>query len=203
MLVVISGISGAGKDSVSEKLLRHPAMKALKLSRIVTYTDRLPRSGELDGYDYFFVTPEKLDELHSNHLLVEDPITYGTSRKATGKEQLEAVLRGKNKLWRIDPSLTLKIAQDNYLNQIFDDQTANKLYKETFIFFLIADHNEIVERRKLRDKDSYNQSDYDKRDEQDRKVFESIKNTDINIIENHNDRIEFAVEKIVNRIMKY
>lgn len=202
MLVVLSGLTSAGKDAVAEKILQHPAIRALKMSRLVTYTDRLPRSGEINEYDYFFVTPEKMDELHKNDMLAEDPVQYGTSRKATGKEQLEETIHGKHKLWRIDPSLTLKIAKGEFFKESFDSPIANSLQKDTIIFFLVADRDELIERRKKRDGDMYNESDYQIRDKQDEEILPKLQEVpNVEIINNPDGDLDQTVEKIINKLV--
>ena len=59
LLVVISGPSGVGKDSVIQ------CMKERKLPFrfVVTVTTRAPREGEVHGVDYFFVSREKFAEM--------------------------------------------------------------------------------------------------------------------------------------------
>jgi guanylate kinase len=54
-LIVLSGPSGAGKDSVLHALLCGPNSPCL-LVKCITATTRDPRDGEQDGVDYFFIT---------------------------------------------------------------------------------------------------------------------------------------------------
>lgn len=54
MLIVISGPSGVGKDSVLRSIL--DARKNVKVS--ISYTTRKPREGEINGRDYFFVSED-------------------------------------------------------------------------------------------------------------------------------------------------
>lgn len=57
-LVILSGPSGVGKSTVLRRLLeRHP--KQLRLS--VSATTRPPRPGEVDGVDYYFLSPEEFE----------------------------------------------------------------------------------------------------------------------------------------------
>lgn len=57
-LIVISGPSGAGKDTIVEKLLK----KNKNASLSVSATTRLPRPGEKDGVHYYFLTKEEFEK---------------------------------------------------------------------------------------------------------------------------------------------
>ena len=67
LLVVLSGPSGAGKDTVLRCLLAQE--KQIRLS--VSATTRAPREGEQDGKDYFFVTRERFEALTAQGGLLE------------------------------------------------------------------------------------------------------------------------------------
>ena len=57
LLVIISAPSGAGKDTVIDRLVQ---MQKLDDAAVyVTATSRKPRPGEVDGVRYYFYTPEK------------------------------------------------------------------------------------------------------------------------------------------------
>lgn len=59
LMFILSSPSGAGKTTMSHKLLG--ADEAIKLS--VSVTTRPPRDGEVDGIDYHFVSDAKFDEM--------------------------------------------------------------------------------------------------------------------------------------------
>lgn len=59
LLVVISGPSGVGKDTIIERLLALDP----NLSYSVSCTTRAPRPGEVDGVHYTFVSREKFEDL--------------------------------------------------------------------------------------------------------------------------------------------
>lgn len=67
MLIVLSGPSGVGKDSVLKLILKK--RKDLRLS--ISYTTRLPRSGEVDGVDYHFVSKQEFEKLIDNGEMLE------------------------------------------------------------------------------------------------------------------------------------
>ena len=55
MLVFISGFGGAGKDTIANKILKRNS----DFEKLVTYTTREPRKGEVDGVDYNFISEEE------------------------------------------------------------------------------------------------------------------------------------------------
>ncbi len=67
LLVVISSTSGGGKDSVIRELLKIFPNSA----RLVTTTSRLPRPGNQDGVDYYFITREEFEKRLDNDGFVE------------------------------------------------------------------------------------------------------------------------------------
>ncbi len=67
LLIVFSGPSGAGKDTILTQLTeRNPN---IRLS--VSATTRMPRLGEVDGEDYFFVSKARFESMLSNNEMLE------------------------------------------------------------------------------------------------------------------------------------
>ena len=72
LLVVFSGPSGVGKDTLIEKLLEaEPRMR-----KVATVTTRAPRPGEVEGLDHYFVSPERFQELIAANALLEHARVY-------------------------------------------------------------------------------------------------------------------------------
>lgn len=97
-LIVLAAPSGAGKTTLVHALLKR--MPELRFS--VSYTTRRPRPGEEHGKDYFFVRPDKFEEMVRKDAFLEHAQVfdhwYGTS-----KEHVEALLRsGTTVLLEID-----------------------------------------------------------------------------------------------------
>lgn len=81
LLIVLSGPSGAGKDTILHTLLQ----KSQELRLSVSATTRNPREGEVDGRDYFFVTKEQFLSMRQNGEVLESAEYcgnyYGTPAK--------------------------------------------------------------------------------------------------------------------------
>ncbi|RMG32166.1 MAG: guanylate kinase [Planctomycetota bacterium] len=57
-VVIISGPSGSGKSTIVNRLIR---VCPVRLYKCVSATTRPPRPGEVDGEDYYFLTPEEFE----------------------------------------------------------------------------------------------------------------------------------------------
>ena len=55
MLVLLSGVSGAGKDTIKKELIK----RMDNVESLPSFTDRSPREGEKDGQAYHFISTEK------------------------------------------------------------------------------------------------------------------------------------------------
>ena len=81
MLILLSGVSGSGKDTIKKELIK----RMENVESLPSYTDRLPREGEVPGTVYNFVTTEQFEEMIKNDEFYEYNIHhehyYGTSRK--------------------------------------------------------------------------------------------------------------------------
>ncbi|MEA2682672.1 MAG: guanylate kinase [Chloroflexota bacterium] len=98
LLIVVSGPSGVGKDTVLRRLFELDP----SLSYSVSYTTRQPRPGEVDGRDYSFVTDEEFDAMIAHHDLLEwEPVH--THRSGTGRSRVvEALDAGRDIVLNID-----------------------------------------------------------------------------------------------------
>lgn len=67
-IFVIMGKSATGKDTIYKHLMEQ---KDCSLAKVVIYTTRPIRSGETDGTEYFFVTPNQLQDYESSPKLIE------------------------------------------------------------------------------------------------------------------------------------
>ena len=81
MLVLLSGVSGAGKDTIKKELIS----RMENVISLPSYTDRPMREGDIPGVTYNFVTTEEFKQMIENNELYEYDVHhehyYGTSRK--------------------------------------------------------------------------------------------------------------------------
>ena len=98
LVIVISGPSGAGKDSVIRRLKE----RNLPMHFVVTATTRPPRSGEKDGVDYFFLTRDQFVRMIEQDELLEHTLVY-EDYKGIPKEQVRQALEsGLDVVLRLD-----------------------------------------------------------------------------------------------------
>jgi guanylate kinase len=96
--LVLSSPSGAGKTTLSRKLLA--ADPQVELS--VSVTTRKQRPGEIDGGDYHFIDAPRFDSMFRNGELLEWAQVFG-HRYGTPRRPVEAALhRGRDVLFDID-----------------------------------------------------------------------------------------------------
>lgn len=88
LLVIISAPSGAGKDSVIDRLV--PALEDAKV--YVTATSRAPRPGEVHGNDYYFYSPQKFREEIEEGNFLEWSMVHGEF-KAVRRDALADTLK--------------------------------------------------------------------------------------------------------------
>jgi guanylate kinase len=98
LMLVLSSPSGAGKTTLSRKLLE--ADPAVELS--VSVTTRKQRPGEVDGQDYHFIDAARFDAMLKQGELLESAQVFG-HRYGTPRAPVAAALaRGRDVLFDID-----------------------------------------------------------------------------------------------------
>ncbi len=136
LLIVISGPSGVGKDSVVQALKR----RGLPFHFVVTATTRPPRPGEVNGQDYFFVSKEEFARLIDQGELIEYAIVYNDYKGIPKQQVREALASGKDVIMRLD---------------VQGAATVRKLAPEAVLIFLTTqDEQELIARLNKRKSDS-------------------------------------------------
>jgi guanylate kinase len=99
LLIVISAPSGGGKTTLCKQLL---AANPATMTRAVTCTTRLPREGEQDGVDYYFLDAASfLKRVQAGNFL-EHATVFGHSYGILKSEVLGKLRQGKDVLLNVD-----------------------------------------------------------------------------------------------------
>lgn len=98
-LIVFSAPSGSGKTT----LIRHLLQSNLPLGFSISATSRAPRGKELDGHDYYFLTPETFQNKINEGAFVEYEEVYSGLYYGTLISEIERLWAlGKTVLFDID-----------------------------------------------------------------------------------------------------
>ncbi len=128
LLIVISGPSGVGKDTV----VRAMQARGLPIHFVVTATTRPIRPGEVHGVDYFFVTHEEFARMIEQDELIEYAYVYNDYKGIPKAQAREALTSGKDVVMRLD---------------VQGAATIRKLYPEALLIFLTTRTEEELVRR--------------------------------------------------------
>ncbi|HEY4242897.1 MAG TPA: guanylate kinase [Kofleriaceae bacterium] len=145
VLVIVSSPSGAGKTTLTRRLLDE---FGAQLEFSVSYTTRPPRAGEIGGRDYHFVTPEEFDAMVVRGEFAEHAFVHG-NRYGTAHAPVESALAtGRDVIFDVDwqggQALSAKWPQDSLKIFILPpdlDTLANRLRRRA------TDAPEIIDRR--------------------------------------------------------
>ena len=104
MLVIISGPSGVGKDTIIEELHRREVAEGRQGDRhyVVTVTTRAPREGEVDGVDYKFVDRDTFIRMWRERGFLEANEVHGNYYGSPRDQVREALQAGKDVILKID-----------------------------------------------------------------------------------------------------
>ena len=181
-LIVISAPSGAGKTSIIKNVIKilNNENKESKFS--VSHTTRLPREGDIDGNDYFFVSNERFAELYEAGNFIETAevhdYKYGTSKDFID----ENVNKGINVFLEIDVQGFQKL------------RTKNVKFRS--IFILPPSIDELRKRIQKRGLDSENV--IEKRMKNALKELGEAEEYDYLVI---NDVFEYAIEELLEMVI--
>ena len=132
LLIVISGPSGAGKDTVVQRMQE----RGLPFHFVVTATTRSPRPNEVDGRDYFFVSKEEFARMVEQDELFEYAIVYGDYKGNSKQQVRKALASGKDVVMRLD---------------VQGAETVRKLAPQALLIFITTEsEEELVNRLKQR-----------------------------------------------------
>lgn len=113
LLIVISGPSGAGKGTICKTLLKE---NDFWIS--VSATTRQPRSGEVDGTNYYFLTKEEFKKRIDYDDFLEYAEVYGNYYGTPKSNALKAIENGRDVILEIDIQGALKV-KESYPEGVF------------------------------------------------------------------------------------
>lgn len=174
LLVLFSGPSGVGKDTVLEVVLN----KDKTLQKSISLTTRAIRENEVDGKDYYFIDVAKFENMIENGEVLEYA-KYGTNLYGTPKAPVDKWLsEGKIVILKIEVQGASNI---------------KKLYPDSIGIFVMPPSMEELEQR-LRSRGTEDEADIQKRLEIARNEIAHSKDYDYLVV---NDDLNKASENVI------
>jgi guanylate kinase len=175
LLIVISGPSGVGKDSVLQRMKDH----GLPFYFVVTATTRPQRLEEKEGVDYIFVGREEFADMIEKGELMEYALVYSDYKGIPKAQVRKALASGKDVVMRVD---------------VQGAATVRKISPEAILIFLTtSSEEELVERLKKRKTEKA--EDLKLRIATARQEFKRVGEFDY-IVVNREDQLDATVETI-------
>jgi len=128
LLIVLSGLSGVGKDTVLAGIRK----SSLPLEISISATTRPRRASEKDGIDYHFVSPVRFQEMIDTNQLLEWANVYGNLYGIPREPVRRALEEGKDVIVKID---------------VQGATTIKKIIPQALFIFLITPYIEELEER--------------------------------------------------------
>ena len=159
IIIILSSPSGAGKTTLVKKI---SFLNNFVIS--ISHTTRIPRSNEVHGRDYFFITKEEFKKLIDNNELLEHAEVFKNFYGSSKQFVFDNLKKGKNVIFDIDWQGTEQIKQKklNYKlitffilppsRKVLFDRLSNRDMKDKLI---------VEERMKQFDKDLLHWKKYD------------------------------------------
>ena len=157
-MIILSSPSGAGKTTLVKLLSER---KGFVTS--ISHTTRTPRSNEIDGKDYHFISNEKFEKMINNKEFLEFAKVFKNFYGTTKSNIFEELNKGNNVIFDIDWQGTNQIISQKFTNKLLTffilppsrEELFKRLTNRDMKDKLIAD-----ERMKQFDKDVLHWKDY-------------------------------------------
>ena len=158
IMVILSSPSGVGKTTLTKKIQQK--YQTFKIS--VSYTTRPPRSNEVDGVDYHFVSKDNFEKLMNENKFYEYAKIF-ENYYGTLKKSVDQTLLTNDILFDIDWQGTKQLSKFKNLNliKIYLITDNREELKKRLIKRNQNTQEEIEKRFKSFDKDIKNWKDYD------------------------------------------
>jgi len=128
LLIVISGPSGAGKDTVMQRMKE----RGLPFHFVVTATTRPQRTSEIHGRDYWFVSKDEFARMIDEDELLEHAIVYGDYKGIPKQQVREALASGMDVVMRLD---------------VQGAETVRKMARQALMIFITTENEADLVRR--------------------------------------------------------
>src|SRR5919109_2265962 len=128
LLIVISGPSGVGKDTVMQRMKE----RGLPFHFVVTATTRPRRANEEHGRDYLFISNEEFARMIDEDELIEHAIVYGDYKGIPKQQVREALSSGMDVVMRID---------------VQGAETVRRMARQALMIFITTESEEDLVRR--------------------------------------------------------
>jgi len=176
LLVVISGPSGVGKDSVIQCMQK----RKLPFRFVVTVTTRAPRQDEVHGVDYYFVSREQFAEMIEAGEMLEYAYVYNDYKGVPEVQVRQALESGADVVMRVD---------------VQGAATLRRLYPGAVMIFLMTE-NEGIMLKRLEERNSEDPQELKLRIATARKELERADEFDYLVI-NRENMLDETVDKIL------
>src|SRR4026208_676605 len=132
LLIVISGPSGVGKDTVMQRMKE----RGLPFHFVVTATTRPQRATQVHGRAYWFVSKDEFARMIDEDELIEHAIVYGDYKGIPKQQVREALASGMDVIMRLD---------------VQGAETVRKMAPEALLIFITTQNeDELVHRLETR-----------------------------------------------------
>ena len=175
LLIVISGPSGVGKDSVVQRMIE----RGFPFHFVVTATTREKRANEVHGRDYWFLSKDEFAHMIEENELIEYAIVYGDYKGIPKAQVREALASGKDVIMRLD---------------VQGAETVRKLAPDALLIFITCESEEELERR-LRERKTETADSLSLRIATARKEFQRLEAFDY-VIVNQDFHLDDTVDKV-------
>ncbi|MEX0683855.1 MAG: guanylate kinase [Dehalococcoidia bacterium] len=99
LVVILTGPSGAGKDTLIDRVKSLPGSA---FGFATTATTRPQRATELDGRDYHFVSRKEFEQMVRDGEMLEHAVVYGDLKGVPSRSVREVLAQGKDAILRTD-----------------------------------------------------------------------------------------------------
>ncbi len=178
LIVVVSGPSGVGKDTLLERM--EELHSGLNFHFVVTATTRDPRPGEADGVNHHFLSRDQFQDMIRNDELLEWAEVYGNYYGVPVAQVTDALSAGKHVLCRVDVQGAARIR--------------TLVPEALFVFVLPPDKDAL--RRRLIERGQDSEESIDRRLKSAKGEIEQASQFDEQLI-NYDDRLDEIVEELV------